>query len=186
MGGQAGVWRHVGKWACKSVAAGEFVGGKRHLECNQRSPRGLVIWAMSRKTITGNQVRFFFTPCGNWEGFDKTEMTGNGLRIFVDPGSGPFRFAKLPNLGNSSKCSRWPTLGMTLVRVEMSDVSWRSIENNIWDHFIQNHLQKSMPKNMCFVCTNEKLLESTNQTKTTKLYLEIWDWLGLLVKPRIG
>ncbi len=33
----------------------------------------------------------------------------------------------------------------TRVRVEMSDVSWRNIKNNIQDQFIRNRLEKLMP-----------------------------------------
>ena len=74
----------------------------------------LVIWRISmNKSWTFGSDYFLFIPYGHWERINKTKMTGNGLRIFLDPGSGPFRFTELQNLGNPLKCPKFPNLGMT-------------------------------------------------------------------------
>ena len=91
----AQIWR--GLVTCTLVIARRWWGGDLHF-----NKRRIIICAMFEKNH-GNRLRhLFLIPYGNWEGFDKTEMAKNGLRIFLDPWFGPSRVAKWPNLGNSS------------------------------------------------------------------------------------
>ena len=70
----------------------------------------------------------------------------------------------------------------TQVRVEMSNVSRLNTKNNMRDQFIQNRLEKLMPKIIMFSYIPIKNM-SDDPTKLlpTGKYLEIWDWLDFWI-----
>ena len=67
------------------------------------------------------------------------------------------------------------------LQVEMSDVSWRNIKNNIWAHVIQNRLEKLMPKIMFSYIPIKRLLRKPG-IFLLRRYLYFWDWLFIFVK----
>jgi len=66
------------------------------------SPHGYGVGALTPyyrdKKTEGHEKLDFLTPYGNWWSFDKTEMSGNTLRNFIDPGSPMFCLTNSSNL----------------------------------------------------------------------------------------
>ena len=69
-----------------------------------------VVPIVIHEKIMENKIPFFLISYGNWGRIDKTKMTRNGLRIFLDRGSGPFRYYKWLNLGNKLEKSTLGTI----------------------------------------------------------------------------
>jgi len=55
----------------------------------------------------GMQKLLFLTPCGNWRSFGKTEMSGNTLCNFVDPGSPIFCLTESWRFSNAWFVVNW-------------------------------------------------------------------------------